>query len=98
MVKGVALGQDLRTIVRWSGRTAPTVRHWLGRFAVGGIAALRDGPRAGRPAHADAAYRRAAEAALETPPRALGLPFDVWTSDRLTLIRGFHRNPWGDMP
>ncbi len=84
MVKGVALGQDLRTIVRWSGRTAPTVRHWLGRFAVGGIAALRDAPRAGRPAHAAAAYRRAAEAALGTPPRALRLPFDVWTSDRLS--------------
>lgn len=84
MVKAVALGQDLPTIVRWSGRTEPTVRQWLGRFAAGGVAALSDAPRAGRPAQADAAYRRATEAALETPPRALGLPFDVWTSDRLS--------------
>ncbi len=84
MVKAVALGQDLPTIVRGSGRSEQTVRHWLGRFAAGGVQALRDAPRAGRPARADAAYRRAAEAALGTPPRALGLPFDVWTSDRLS--------------
>jgi Winged helix-turn helix len=52
---------------------------------------LRDGRRGrsrrcapGRPAAANAAYRRAAETALETPPRALGLPFDVWTSARLS--------------
>ena len=84
MVKAVALGQDLPTIARCSGRSEPTVRHWLGRFAAGGIQALGDAPRAGRPARADAAYRQATEAALGTPPRALGLPFDVWTSDRLS--------------
>jgi transposase len=53
------------------------------RFAGGGIPALADAPRSGRPAVADAGYRRAAEAALEAGPRALGLPFDVWTSARL---------------
>lgn len=84
MVKAVALGHDLPTIARWSGRTERTVRRWLSRFATGGVAALADAPRAGRPAEADAAYRRAAEAALGTPPRTLGLPFDVWTSARLS--------------
>jgi transposase len=84
MVKAVTLGHDLATIARWSGRTTATVRHWLRRFAAGGVAALGDAPRAGRPARATAAYRRATEAALGTPPRALGLPFDVWTSDRLS--------------
>ena len=84
MVKAVGLGQAVPQIVRWSGRTERTVRHWLRRYAQGGVAALADAPRAGRPATADAAYRRAAEAALETPPRTLGLPFDVWTSARLS--------------
>jgi transposase len=84
MVKAVALGQDLPRIAQWSGRTERTVRRWLGRFATGGVAALADAPRAGRPAEAGAAYRRAAEAALGTPPRTLGLPFDVWTSARLS--------------
>ena len=36
MVKAVALGHDLPTIARWSGRTERTVRRWLSRFATGG--------------------------------------------------------------
>ena len=84
MVKAVALGQGVPHIAQWSGRTERTVRHWLRRFASGGVAALTDAPRAGRPVAADAAYRRAAEVALGTPPRTLGLPFDVWTSGRLS--------------
>jgi transposase len=84
MVKAVALGQEVSQIAEWSGRTERTVRHWLRRFATGGVAALADAPRAGRPVAADARYRRAAEAALATPPRYLGLPFDVWTSTRLS--------------
>ena len=84
MVKAVAQGQSVPQIVRWSGRTERTVRHWLGRYASGGVAALADAPRAGRPVAADTAYRQAAEAALATPPRQLGLAFDVWTSARLS--------------
>src|SRR5437763_2480946 len=75
MVKAAALGQDVAAIARWSGRTARTVRRWLGRFAAGGVAALADAPRAGRPATADAAYLAALEAAVDAGPRALGLPF-----------------------
>jgi transposase len=84
MVKAAALGQDVAAIARWSGRTPETVRHWLGRFRGGGIAALADAPRQGRPPKADAAYRAALEQAVETPPRTLGRPFDVWTSARLS--------------
>lgn len=84
MVKATALGQDLEAIVRWSGRTPETVRRWLAAFREGGIAALADAPRRGRPAKADAAYRAALEAAVDTAPRTLGLPFDVWTSARLS--------------
>jgi transposase len=84
MVKAVGLGEDIATIVRWSGRAPRTVRRWLGRFAEGGAVALVDAPRSGRPAEADAAYLRALDAAVGTPPPALGLPFDVWTSPRLS--------------
>jgi transposase len=84
MVKGAALGQDEATIAAWVGRTPRTVRRWLRRFAAGGIAALADAPRPGRPPEADAAYLAALEAAVDTAPRALGLPFDVWTSPRLS--------------
>jgi transposase len=84
MVKAAALGHDPTAIARWSGRTPATVRRWLAAFRAGGAAALADAPRAGRPPKADAAYLAALERAVETPPRELGLGFDVWTSARLS--------------
>jgi transposase len=84
MVKAATLGQDLAAIATWSGRTVRTVKRWLRRYEAGGVAAVADAPRAGRPPRADAAYRQALERAVETPPRDLGLPFDVWTSARLS--------------
>lgn len=86
MVKAAALGADLAAIARWSGRAPATVRHWLAAYQEGGIAALTDAPRQGRPPKADAAYLAALEAAVETAPRTLGLPFDVWTSSRLSAF------------
>ena len=83
MVKGAALGWEVPTIAVWCGRTEATVRRWLGAFGDGGVAALADAPRAGRPRQADPAYLTALEQAVETPPRDLGLGFDVWTSARL---------------
>ena len=84
MVKAASLGQDIAAITQWSGRSARTVRHWLQRFVTAGPAALLDASRPGRPVQADAAYLHALDAALDTTPAALGLPYDVWTSARLT--------------
>ena len=49
MVKAAALGDDVARIARWSGRSVARVEHWLRRFATGGVAALADAPRSGRP-------------------------------------------------
>lgn len=84
MVKAAALGQELEAIARWSGRTPATVRRWLAAFQDGGIAALADAPRQGRPPKADATYLAALEVAVDTAPRTLGLPFDSWASGRLS--------------
>ena len=84
MVKAAWLGAELATIARWSGRTPRTVRRWLRAFRVGGVAALAGAPIPGRPPKADAAYLAALEQAVATPPRTLGLPFDGWTSGRLS--------------
>ena len=78
MVKAQALGYEMAAIRRWSGRTERTIRHWVRRFVQGGVAALRDAPRPGRPARADAAFQRALERAVTTSPRDFGLGFDVW--------------------
>lgn len=84
MVKGAALGRDVAALAAWSGRAPATVRRWLAAFRAGGVAALADAPRAGRPPKADAAYLAGLAAAVGTPPRDLGLPFDAWTSARLS--------------
>lgn len=84
MVKGAALGWDIAAIATWSGRDPRTVVRWLSAFRAGGVAALTDAPRPGRPPRADAAYRAALEQAVETLPPTLGWPFDVWTSARLS--------------
>jgi transposase len=83
MIKAAALGQDLGAIEAWSGRTERTVRRWLGQYRRHGLEALADAPRSGRPVRATPAVLQALEAAVETPPAALGLAFDVWTSARL---------------
>ena len=84
MVKAAGLGAEVAAIARWSGRTPRTVRRWLTAFREGGIGALAGAPIPGRPPKADAAYLAALETAVETRPRTLGLPFDVWTSARLS--------------
>ena len=84
MVKAAWLGEDVTTIARWSGRTPRTVRRWLRAFQEEGVAALAGAPIPGRPPKADPAYRAALAQAVATPPRTLGLPFDVWTSGRLS--------------
>jgi transposase len=84
MVKAAWLGEDIATIARWSGRTPRTVRRWLAAFREGGVDALAGAPIPGRPPKADAAYLTALAQAVETPPRSLGLPFDVWSSRRLS--------------
>jgi len=84
MGKGVALGQPLEEVGRWGGRTVRTIQRWLRAFARGGITAVADGPRHGRPVKADAAYLVALERTVDTPPPTLGLSFDVWTSPRLS--------------
>jgi transposase len=84
MVKAAWLGADLAAIAEWSGRTPRTVRRWLAAFREGGVAALAGAPIAGRPPKADAAYLAALEQAVATPPRSLGLPFDAWSSRRLS--------------
>ena len=84
MVKGAALGWEVAAIAAWCGRTEATVRRWLATFGADGVSALADAPRIGRPRQADDAYLAVLAQAVETPPRDLGLAFDVWTSARLS--------------
>src|SRR3954447_4883726 len=61
----------------------PTISAWVRRFNEGGLAALEDLPRSGRPCTYAEHERAEVIAAALTDPKALGLPFGCWTLDRL---------------
>jgi transposase len=60
-----------------------TVLRWLKRYLAEGIEGLQDAPRPGRPSEMTEAYRTALLAAVRRRPRSLGLPFSLWTLQRL---------------
>lgn len=56
---------------------------WVRRFNAGGVAALHDAPRAGRPATHAEAVKSALVALAVQKPATLGEPFALWTLERL---------------
>lgn len=60
-----------------------TVRLWLKRFNAAGLAAIHDAPRPGRPATYTPDEVSVVIATALTKPDTLGLPFGMWTLDRL---------------
>jgi transposase len=60
-----------------------TVLRWLKRYRAEGIEGLHDAPRPGRPAQITEAYKAELLAAVRRRPRSLGLPFSLWTLQRL---------------
>ncbi|CAG0946683.1 hypothetical protein ANRL1_03184 [Anaerolineae bacterium] len=79
------LGQSPEQVAQAVMVTSNTVYAWHKRWRAEGIAGLRDGHRTGRPAKADQAYLQELERVLELDPRTLGLPFTIWTLNRLRL-------------
>ena len=76
-------GETPPVIAAALGLDAETVRRRIRRFNVGGLAALEDGHRPGRPATYSADEVAAVIAAALASPRSLDLPFASWTLDRL---------------
>jgi len=60
-----------------------TVRRWLVRYQAEGLDGLEDAPRSGAPARITQGYRERLLAVVRRRPRALGLPFSLWTGERL---------------
>jgi len=71
---------EIAAIVRES---EPTVRRWLKRYMAEGIEGLRDRPRPGGPAKTPPEYKERLMAAVRRRPRSLGLPYSLWTLQRL---------------
>jgi transposase len=60
-----------------------TVLRWLTRYRAEGLNGLHDAPRPGRPSEVTEAYRAVLLAAVRRRPRSVGLPFSLWTLQRL---------------
>lgn len=71
---------EIAAIVRESEET---VRRWLKRSQAEGIAGLYDRHRGGAPRKVTPAYREQLLFAVRRRPRSLGLPFSLWTLQRL---------------
>jgi len=60
-----------------------TVRRWLKRYLAEGVEGLRDEPHPGAPRKVTEEYREGLIHAVRRRPRSLGLPFSLWTLQRL---------------
>jgi transposase len=71
---------EIAKIVRASEET---VRRWLKRYLAEGVEGLSDAPHPGAPRKVTAEYREGLIHAVRRRPRSLGLPFSLWTLQRL---------------
>jgi transposase len=76
-------GLKVLQIARIVRESEATVLRWLKRYRAEGIEGLQDAPRPGRPSPMTQAYKDALLAAVRRRPRSFGLPFSLWTLQRL---------------
>jgi transposase len=76
-------GLQVLQIARIVREREATVLRWLKRYLAEGIEGLQDAPRPGRPSTMTQAYKDALLAAVRRRPRSFGLPFSLWTLQRL---------------
>jgi transposase len=62
----------------------PTIYGWYHRWQRGGVEALANRPKSGRPLKADDAYSLALVEVIEKEPSEVGYDFTIWTVARLS--------------
>ena len=77
------LGHKPSEVAMMQAVSDPTIYGWHKRWLTGGVEALADKPRSGRPSKSDDAYSLLLEAVVEKAPAELGYNFAIWTIDRL---------------
>ena len=77
------LGHKPSEVAKMQAVSDPTIYGWYKRWQAGGMEALADKPRSGRPLKSDDAYSLQVEAVIEKAPAELGYDFAIWTIDRL---------------
>jgi transposase len=77
--QGMVAG-EIAAVVR---QDEETVRRWFACYQAEGVEGLSDTPRSGAPPKATSGYRERLLQISCSRPRALGLPFSLWTATRL---------------
>jgi transposase len=77
------LGYDALEVARKLAVCKASIHNWQQRWREGGIEALADKPRSGRPSKTNASYREVVEKTLASAPAEFGYPFQIWTLERL---------------
>ncbi|MHB8388461.1 MAG: helix-turn-helix domain-containing protein [Acidobacteriaceae bacterium] len=74
----VAAGQSCRKVGELFGENGTTVQRWVNRFEQGGLDALREGERLGRPRTLEAKDWRRLKGDLRKTPQDFGLAATLW--------------------
>lgn len=74
----VSAGQSCRQVAELFGESGTTVQRWVRHFEQGGLEALREGERSGRPRMIDTAQWRKLQKDLRKSPRDVGLAASLW--------------------
>ncbi|MCX7608879.1 MAG: IS630 family transposase [Anaerolineales bacterium] len=82
-IRLLLLGKSPREVAEVLAVSLPTVYNWRARWRLGGLEALANRPKSGRPSVADEVYCRVWEDTLEKEPAELGYEFALWTVERL---------------
>jgi transposase len=80
----VTAGQSCRQVAELFGENGTTVQRWVRRFEQGGLEALREGERSGRPSALDAGQWRKLQGDLRKTPRDFGIPATLWDGPLLS--------------
>lgn len=80
----LAAGHSCREVAELFGEDDTTVQRWVHRVSQGGLQALRESERPGRPRSLDAAQWQELQADLRKSPRDFGLTADIWNGSTLS--------------
>lgn len=90
----ITAGQSCRQVAELFGEHGTTVQRWVRRFEQGGLDALREGERSGRPSAMNAGQWRKLQADLRKTPRDFGIAATLWDgpvlSEHLRRHYGVH--------
>lgn len=78
------LGNKPEEVAEMQAVSKPTIYGWFHRWQSGGVDALANRPKSGRPLKADDEYSRKLEEVIEQEPSAVGYDFTIWTVERLS--------------